>query len=102
MKTTKAAVFKAIASCRACPLHRNQCPLLDSNPSPRTNVCWVGLSAKPSMDSTSRPLCESTRSGAIIAEIEGMFPGLAFYRTNLVKCPPLQNERLRYPTQKEM
>jgi len=33
---------------------------------------------------------------------ERMFPSLGFYRTNLVKCPPMTAHRLRYPSTKEM
>lgn len=94
--------FKAIVTCKACSLHRNQCPLVDKLLAPRADVCWVGLSAKARLQADARPLSEETRSGAIIGEIESLFPSLVFYRTNLVKCPPMQNDRLRYPTTKEM
>ena len=94
--------LKAIAGCTACSLHRNQCPLLDLALAKRINVCWVGLSAKPDMGPRSRPLSEETRSGAIVADIERLFPWLKFYRTNLVKCPPLKEQTLRYPTRAEM
>lgn len=102
MNARVARTFKAIVTCKACSLHRNQCPLVDKFLAPRADVCWVGLSAKAQLQPGARPLSEETRSGAIIGEIESLFPSLVFYRTNLVKCPPMQNERLRYPTTQEM
>ena len=102
MNARIARKFKAIVTCKACSLHRNQCPLVDKLLAPRADVCWVGLSAKAQLQADARPLSEETRSGAIIGEIESLFPSLVFYRTNLVKCPPMQNDRLRYPTTKEM
>lgn len=91
----------AIASCTACPLHRNQPPLLDA-PQP-AQVFWVGLSAvRLRPDETVRPLGSETRSGRLLDEIEKRVEGIIFYRTNLVKCLPCSNEKLRYPSHAEM
>jgi uracil-DNA glycosylase len=76
----------------------NQRPLLDHVA--QADVMWVGLSAKRVVDpAISVPLDTDTNSGRLIAEIEGLFPHVRFYKTNLVKCLPLSEEgKLRYPT----
>lgn len=44
-----------------------------------------------------------TKSGALIEEIEKPLSSqLTFYKTNLVKCLPLNSGRIRYPNQGEM
>ncbi len=80
----------------------NQRPLMD-----KSRVCdimWVGLSAKKVKDvNKTIPLCNDTNSGKIIEEIEKRLDGFKFYKTNLVKCLPLdENGKLRYPTTSEM
>lgn len=64
---------------------------------------WVGISAKPPKNGTAvSPLSEESNSGKIIKKIENSLPNLSFYKTNLVKCPPLTTDgKLRYPTEKE-
>ncbi len=66
-------------------------------------VMWVGLSAKKDIGvEKSEPLNENTNSGKLVAEIEACFRFAYFYRTNLVKFPPLDSiGKLRYPTIKE-
>jgi DNA polymerase len=48
-------------------------------------------------------LSPTTRSGALVAEIESAFEGsISYYRTNLVKCLPLKQDKIRYPVAHEM
>ena len=65
---------------------------------------WVGLSAKKVEDVNKNYTQENnTSSGKLIEEIEKKRDDLTFYKTNLVKCLPLNEERkLRYPTENEM
>lgn len=65
---------------------------------------WVGLSAVRFDDEEYRqPLSPNTRSGALIERIEKpLQKDLSFYKTNLVKCLPLKNGKIRYPLKKEM
>ena len=84
--------LEKVENCNKCSLCQNQRPLLDKED--RCDVMWVGLSAKRVND---------TNSGKIIELIEQELPNLKFYKTNLVKCLPLdENNKLRYPTPKEM
>lgn len=61
---------------------------------------FVGLSAKPETDD----LCPTTNTGKVIAAIEDRIAaGIGIYRTNAVKCAPLDKAgKLRYPTDSEM
>ena len=95
-------MLKRISKCQKCNLCHNQKPLLDNNQN--CDVMWVGLSAKKVDDiNKSIPLDNDTNSGKIIETIEKSIPDVKFYKTNLVKCLPLdQNNKLRYPTQTEM
>lgn len=48
------------------------------------------------------PLEADTTTGKIIKEIEESLPNVKFYKTNLVKCLPLNEKgKLRYPTKEE-
>ncbi len=91
-----------IKDCRRCSLYKNQLPLLDNIKD--IDVMWVGLSAKEVNDIDKNiPLENNTNSGRIIEKIENNFGDINFYKTNLVKCLPLDNnKKLRYPTRKEM
>ena len=80
-----------IKNCRRCNLYRNQLPLLDKKD--KCDVMWVGLSAKKVDDiDKNYPLEENTNSGLLIKEIEDVLPSLNYYKTNLVKCLPLDNK----------
>lgn len=70
----------------------------------QSDVFWVGLSAVAFSEEEDRvPLSPKTRSGALIAEIENGFRDQRFfYKTNLVKCLPLKENKIRYPIAKEM
>ena len=61
-------------------------------------IAFVGLSNKPD----KAPLDSTTKSGALIDEIEKEI-GFTVHRTNLCKFAPLdENKKLRYPTISEM
>ena len=91
-----------IKLCTQCNLYKYQPPLIDSYKT--ADVMWVGLSAKIMGDYiNSIPLDISTATGELIHEVEKCFTGVSFYKSNLVKCAPLNNEgKLRYPTEKEI
>lgn len=95
-------MFKEITNCRKCNLCLNQLPLIDKKI--KSEVMWVGLSAKKVENiNKNYPLEENTISGKIIKEIEESLPNINFYKTNLVKCLPLDNNaKIRYPNNSEM
>ena len=88
--------------CKECGLYLNQTPIFDHRKT--SKIFWVGLSAvKFSEDEEKQPLSALTRSGALIHSIENPFIGeVSFYKTNLVKCVPLKNDKIRYPIEQEM
>ncbi len=64
---------------------------------------WVGLSAvKVQCTTTETPLSNSTNTGKLIAEIEKKNNNVNFYKTNLVKCLPIKDQKIRYPKKEEM
>jgi DNA polymerase len=64
---------------------------------------FVGLSAVKSIDGErSEPLSDQTRSGALLRQLVSQVPTHPAYFTNLVKCVPLQNGKIRYPSREEM
>jgi uracil-DNA glycosylase len=88
--------------CRACGLYLNQLPATDRKR--KVDVFWVGLSAVAFSDDEEKlPLSPLTRSGSLVADIEKPYKtSMAFYKTNLVKCLPLKQDKIRYPLQHEM
>jgi len=88
--------------CKACGLYLNQLPLYDDHK--QSQIFWLGLSAVKVDDvKTTKPLSSETASGNLISTIEEPYlHQLQFYKTNLVKCLPLKNEKIRYPIQNEM
>ncbi len=89
-------------NCGNCSLSASQYPLLDAVIN--ADVMWVGLSTKL-IDGINHqsPLGDDTNTGKIIFNIESVLPYISFYKTNSVKCPPLDNyKKLRYPTASEM
>ena len=94
--------MKSIKKCANCDLCNNQLPLLDDLK--KADIMWVGLSSKKVNDiNNSIPLSNDTNSGKIIERIENKLVGLTFYKTNLVKCLPLnEKNKLRYPNTEEM
>lgn len=94
---------KKIAACRQCSLWENKhwSHRLDKSVNPC--IMWVGLSLKKECKERCMPLSPDTDTGKIIQNIENQHPDMNFYKTNLVKCPPLDvNGKLRYPSKKEI
>lgn len=90
--------------CRACGLYLNQLPLSD-NSKKEADVFWIGLSAVQLDDDDKLriPLSPNTRSGKLIKTIEDNCNSrVSFYKTNLVKCLPLNENKIRYPQKLEM
>ena len=64
---------------------------------------WVGLSAVKVDDiDKETPLSNLTNSGKLISEVEQLNREVDFYKTNLVKCLPIQSDKIRYPNKEEM
>lgn len=95
-------IFDEIKSCVRCNLYKNQKPLLDNKKT--CDVLWLGLSSKMVGDvEFDVPLSANTNSGIIIEQIESQHRKIDFYKSNLVKCLPLNDcNKLRYPTKNEM
>ena len=88
--------------CKLCGLDVYQKPALDQLKN--SNIFWVGLSAVQ-FDKGDEiiPLSHRTPTGSLIQSIEQPFlDKLSFYKTNLVKCVPLQKDKIRYPLEHEM
>ena len=83
-----------IEKCKKCGLYKNQPPLLDEIK--ESEIMWVGLSAKKVDNiNETHPLANDTNTGELNQH--------TFYKTNLVKCVPLNEKtKLRYPTTNEM
>lgn len=83
-------------------MYLNQSPSFDNHA--KADVFWVGLSAVQFNDCDAKtPLSAQTRSGGLIHIAEQRI-GLAytFYKTNIVKCLPLNGGKIRYPLEHEM
>ncbi|MCL2610617.1 MAG: hypothetical protein FWE02_02955 [Defluviitaleaceae bacterium] len=94
-------MLELIRSCKKCKICENQIPLVYGVKS--AEVFWVGLSAKKLMYEGEKPISPKTNSGALISKVEENIKNISTYRTNLVKCVPLDNNgKLRYPNKKEM
>ena len=84
-------MLEEISKCKKCKLCKNQRPLLDKKSS--CDIMWVGLSSKKVEDvNKTIPLCNDTNSGKIIEKIENNSGNFKFYKTNLVKCLPLDKK----------
>ncbi len=89
--------------CHKCPLFGLQPPLLSNDK--KADIMVIGLSAKIRKFENEVPLDSRTRSGKLIDELEKLCArlGLTVYRTNLVKCAPIDMYgKLRYPNQEEI
>lgn len=94
-------MISQIKNCRRCNLCFNQEPLLDKRQ--ESQVFWVGLSAKKTLSDYEMPLSPNTNSGMVIKKIEEKIDGISTYKTNLVKCLPLNSQqKLRYPNKQEI
>jgi len=91
---------EAIVSCKRCDLCKNQTPLIQK--CSKADIFWVGLSAVKILNSQDIPLSPNTNTGKLIHSIEFFFQNKSFYKTNLVKCLPLTNDKIRYPSAREM
>lgn len=89
--------------CKACKLYLNQFPLYDNKTN--ADIFWVGLSAVQIDDHNKKniPLSPTTKSGQLIYTVEESCSNdYTFYKTNLVKCLPLNENKIRYPELMEM
>lgn len=94
-------MIEQISKCQKCGLCCNQRPLLDEEK--QCEVFWVGLSAKKVNSDDEIPLSPETNTGMLIQKIESMLDKVTTYKTNLVKCVPLNEQaKLRYPNKKEI
>lgn len=94
-------MMEQIRNCQKCNLCYNQRPLLDTEK--KCQVFWVGLSAKKIVSDAEKPLSPETNTGMLIQQIEETCRDVATYKTNLVKCLPLnEQQKLRYPNKKEI
>lgn len=88
--------------CKSCGLFVHQEPIFDDRQP--ASVFWVGLSAVRFSDGQKKlPLSPLTPSGALIEAIEKPYSRkIRFYKTNIVKCVPMSDDRIRYPMAHEM
>lgn len=94
-------MIEQIRKCQKCGLCLNQKPLLDMER--ECQIFWVGLSAKEVCSDEDIPLSPTTNSGMLIHKIEESLNEISTYKTNLVKCVPLnEQKKLRYPNRKEI
>ena len=94
-------MLESIRCCEKCGLCKNQRPILDD--AATCSVFWIGLSAKAISFPSEPPLSDATNSGMMVSMAESQLNGLKGYRTNLVKCLPLDKQgKLRYPSTSEI
>ena len=89
-----------ITKCNRCSISCNQKPLIDKLR--KADIMFVGISAKMKEIENEIPLSENTNSGNLIKMIEERLLGennnISCYRSNMVKCVPLDEEgKIRYP-----
>lgn len=89
-------------ACKSCGLDVYQGPVLDV--AKRSHLFWVGLSAVAFDEKDEKlPLSPLTPSGSLVQSIEAPFLSqFSFYKTNLVKCAPINGNKIRYPLAHEM
>ncbi|WP_457618013.1 uracil-DNA glycosylase family protein [Lutibacter sp.] len=91
-----------IKNCHNCDLYKNQKPLLQ-NRFNNTDVMFVGLSAvKTDSVLYDEPFSKTSKSGGLLRGIAKSIPEHKIYFTNMVKCLPLLNDKIRYPNSKEL
>lgn len=95
-------MLQDVSHCQACQLCKNQAPLVET-PVGSPSVVFTGLSAVASecVDS-DRPFSPATRSGRLLRDIEEDLGHTDVYFTNLVKCLPLRDGKIRYPSNREL
>lgn len=93
-------LVETVRNCTKCNLCNNQLPLVQE--CNNADIFWVGLSAVKTQSTSDIPLSPITNSGKLIESIEFLLPSVSFYKTNLVKCLPLNKNKIRYPSSSEM
>ena len=89
-----------IIKCNRCSISCNQKPLIDRLR--KADIMIIGISAKMKETEDEMPLSENTNSGKLIKMIEERLlkedNNISCYRSNMVKCVPLDKEgKIRYP-----
>ena len=94
-----------ITKCNRCSISCNQKPLIDKLK--KSDIVFLGISAKMKETEDKMPLSENTNSGKLIKMIEERLleenSNISCYRSNMVKCVPLDKEgKIRYPDSLEI
>ena len=94
-----------IIKCNKCDILCNQKPLVENMK--KSDIMFLGISAKIKEKEDEMPLSENTNSGKLIKMIEERLleenNNLLCYRSNMVKCVPLNEEgKIRYPDNLEI
>ena len=94
-----------ITKCNKCGISCNQKPLVDNMR--KSDIMFLGISAKIKEKEDKMPLSENTNSGKLIKMIEERLleenNNLLCYRSNMVKCVPLNEKgKIRYPDNLEI
>ena len=89
-----------ITKCNRCSISCNQKPLIDILR--KSDIMFVGISAKMKETEDEIPLSENTNSGKLIKMIEERLleenSNISCYRSNMVKCVPLNEKgKIRNP-----
>lgn len=94
-----------ITKCNKCSISCNQKPLVENMR--ESDIMFLGISAKMKETEDEMPLSENTNSGKLIKMIEERLleenNNVLCYRSNMVKCVPLDKEgKIRYPDSLEI
>lgn len=94
-----------IIKCNRCSISYNQKPLVENIK--KSDIMFVGISAKMKEPENEMPLSENTNSGKLIKMIEERLVeenhNISCYRSNMVKCVPLNEKgKIRYPNSLEI
>ena len=94
-----------ITKCNRCSISCNQKPLVDNMR--KSDIMFLGISAKIKEKGDEMPLSENTNSGKLIKMIEERLleenNNLLCYRSNMVKCVLLNEKgKIRYPDNLEI
>ena len=89
-----------ITKCNRGSISCNQKPLVENIR--KSDIMFVGISAKMKETEDEMPLSENTNSGKLIKMIEEN-SNISCYRSNMVKCVPLNEKgKIRYPDSLEI
>ena len=94
-----------ITKCNKCDISCNQKPLVENMK--KSDIMFLGISAKMKEKEDEMPLSENINSGKLIKMIEERLleenNNLLCYRSNMVKCVPLNEDgKIRYPDNLEI